>query len=90
VQAACVCAFNDRRAVGAVFGVGFASIGILPTSATAYSATSMVSRRIIGIVSIHLLMWVLACVLLWTCVMACGVSCNGASLVCLHPLYPVS
>ena len=61
VQAACVCAFNDRRAVGAVFGVGFASIGILPTSATVYSATSMGSPRMLGIVSIHLLLWVLVC-----------------------------
>jgi hypothetical protein len=31
-------AHNDRRAVGAVFGVGLASIGILPTSATVYGA----------------------------------------------------
>jgi len=29
-----VIAFNDRRVVGPVFGVGLASIGILPTSAT--------------------------------------------------------
>jgi hypothetical protein len=40
-----VIAHNDRRAVGAVFGVGIASIDILPTSATVYSATSMVSPR---------------------------------------------
>ena len=48
------CCPNDRRAVGAVFGVGIASIGILPTSATVYGATSMVSPLHAGIASIHL------------------------------------
>jgi hypothetical protein len=51
---ACVIAFNDRRALGAVFGVGIASIGILPTSATVYGATIMLSPRIHGVATLDL------------------------------------
>ena len=49
-----VIAFNDRRAVGAVFGVGLASIGILPTSATVYGLNIHVGTRRHGIAALDI------------------------------------
>ena len=49
-----VIAHNDRRAVGPVCGVGLASIGILPTSATVYCARIMLASTRHGSVGVDL------------------------------------
>ena len=55
-----VIAHNDRRAVGPVFGVGLASIGILPTSATVNGAPIMLALTRHGRVGVD--PWSLRCV----------------------------